>query len=107
MDLLPLVAIFLALCSPLEANENIVNLDQLNDAIKNGPDRRVGFLSHANFESVEAFLDEHVEPVIFGDSIELELAVMTGDVLAGKLILCTGTFYNKKMPIKLTGTFHV
>ena len=54
-------AIFLALCSNLEAEklveyENIENLDQLNDAIKNGPNRKVGFLSHGNFESVEAFL---------------------------------------------------
>ena len=84
-------AIFLALCFPLEAqklieSKNIANLDQLNDAIKNGPNRRVGFLSHGNFESVEAFLDGHVEPEIFEDSIELELAVMTGDVIAGKLI---------------------
>ena len=83
------LAIFLALCSNLEAvkYENIENLDQLNDAIKNGPNRKVGFLSHGNFESVEAFLDGHVEPETFEDSIELELAVMTGDVLAGKLIL--------------------
>ena len=90
MGLLSLsLAIFLALCSNLEAveYENIENLDQLNDAIKNGPNRKVGFLSHGNFESVEAFLDGHVEPEIFEDSIELELAVMTGDVLAGKLIL--------------------
>ena len=52
------LAIFLALCSNLEAveYENIENLDQLNDAIKNGPNRKVGFLSHGNFESVEAFL---------------------------------------------------
>ena len=91
MGLLSL-AIFLALCSNLEAEklveyENIENLDQLNDAIKNGPNRKVGFLSHENFESVEAFLDGQVEPEIFEDSIELELAVMTGDVLAGKFIL--------------------
>jgi hypothetical protein len=84
-------ALFLALCFPLDAQklvqyENIVNLDQLNDAIKNGPDRKVGFLSHGNFQSVEAFLDGHVEPEIFEDSIELELAVMTGAVLAGNLI---------------------
>ena len=88
--LTPFLVTFFLLCEahdklPAESN-NIVSLDQLNDAIKNGPNRKVGFLSHANYESVEAFLDGNVEPVIFGDSIEIEIAVMSEEVVAGKLM---------------------
>merc|ERR1711962_1386270 len=70
---------------------NIENLDQLNDAIKNGPNRRVGFLSQSNFESVEAFLDKNVEAVIFGDSTMLENAVIEEDILAGLMSGVPGT----------------
>jgi len=74
-----------------KADSNIVNLDQLNDAIKNGPNRKVGFLSHANFQSVEAFLDKNVEAVIFGDSTMLEIAVIGEDVIAGLMSGIPGT----------------
>merc|ERR1719495_199156 len=70
---------------------NIENLDQLNDAIKNGPNRRVGFLSQSNFESVEAFLDKNVEAIIFGDSTMLENAVIEEDILAGLMSGVPGT----------------
>ena len=83
-------ALFVVLCGRLDgcmsadSNPVLVGLDQLNDAIKNGPNRKVGFLSGGNFQSVAGFLDDHVEPEFFGDSLELENAVRTGDVIAGK-----------------------
>ena len=68
-----------------KSDSNIVNLDQLNNAIKNGPNNKVGFLSYPNFESVEGFLDKNAEPKIFKDVTDLELAVIEEDVIAGEL----------------------
>ena len=61
----------------------IVNLRQLNDAIKNGTNRKIGFLSSNNYESVRGYLDELAEPVIYGDTDEITNAVVQEEILAG------------------------
>ena len=68
-------------------DSNIINLEQLNEAIKNGPNRKIGFLSQANYESVKGFLDNHTEPMYFGDTQEITVAVSTSLVLAGTVII--------------------
>ena len=98
--LLVILLAFLTYFRKTKADSNIVNLDQLNDAIKNGPNRKVGFLSHANFESVEAFLDKNVEAVIFGDSTMLEIAVIGEDVIAGEFSVVNAILsLNKYIPL--------
>ena len=85
-DMKNLLLLFLLTILSFEAKSdtNIVNLDQLNNAIKNGPNNKVGFLSYPNFESVEGFLDKNVVPKIFKDVTDLELAVIEEDVIAGE-----------------------
>merc|ERR1712226_796217 len=61
----------------------VQNLWELNTAIRNGPNRKIGFLSIPNYESVQGVLDDSVEPVIFSDSHEVVTNVENGTLLAG------------------------
>eukprot|EP00930_Biecheleria_cincta_P084070 TRINITY_DN73567_c0_g1_i1.p1 TRINITY_DN73567_c0_g1~~TRINITY_DN73567_c0_g1_i1.p1 ORF type:complete len:645 (-),score=92.35 TRINITY_DN73567_c0_g1_i1:468-2402(-) len=70
-----------ALNSP-EVQELISSRQQLNDALERGPNRRMGFLSKANFNSVHTVLNKKVEPVYFADTEKIYQAVESGDVIA-------------------------
>jgi len=61
----------------------ITNRRELNLAIKNGPNRKVGFLSEANYKSVHTVLHEGIEPEYFTDTEHLYDAVRAGTVIAG------------------------
>lgn len=71
-----------ALSEP-EVFEAITSRWQLNDALERGPNRRMGFLSQANFNSVHTVLSKKVEPVIFSHTEDIYQALESGDVIAG------------------------
>lgn len=68
--------------------KNIVSLNELNQAIKNGPNRKIGFLSQGNFYTVQNELNKLVEPKYYQNTDELHTAVNSGNILAG---LVSGT----------------
>ena len=82
----------------LKTKKNIVNLEQLNKAIKSGPNNKVGFLSVANFESVRGFVDNHAKPVYFDDTLSLYNAVKGEDVIAG---LTSGVVHEEEGPFNV------
>jgi len=57
----------------------------LNLAVEAGPNRRVGFLSEANYKSVHTVMSKKVVPVYFTDTSGLYGAVQSGDVIAGMI----------------------
>jgi len=61
----------------------ITSRRELNAAIERGPNRKMGFLSVANFNSVHTLLNEKVVNLTFGDTKELYEAVRNGTVIAG------------------------
>eukprot|EP00929_Paragymnodinium_shiwhaense_P067940 TRINITY_DN3414_c0_g1_i1.p1 TRINITY_DN3414_c0_g1~~TRINITY_DN3414_c0_g1_i1.p1 ORF type:complete len:647 (+),score=121.28 TRINITY_DN3414_c0_g1_i1:77-2017(+) len=74
-----------ALCATpaVTAPRAITTRAQLNAAIATGPNRKMGFLSEANYNSVHTVLSSQVEPVYFADTTELYAAVESGSVIAG------------------------
>merc|ERR1719356_630880 len=70
-------------CIVQRQNNLITSRKQLNVAIEVGPNRKMGFLSQSNYNSVHTVLSSKVEPVIYGDTAELYKAVEDGTVLAG------------------------
>jgi len=60
----------------------IASRQDLNAAIEAGPNRRMGFLSEANYNSVHTVLSNQVDPVYFTSTDELYNAVESGDVIA-------------------------
>jgi len=62
---------------------HITSKAELNAAIEAGPNRKVGFLSEANYNSVHTVLSSKIEPMIFGDTSDMYKAVEDGTVLAG------------------------
>jgi len=60
----------------------ITSRQQLNSALERGPQRRMGFLSEANYRSVHTVLSQKVEPVYFTNTADLYEAVETGNVVA-------------------------
>jgi hypothetical protein len=69
-------------CKVKRGATQITSRPQLNAAIEAGQNRRMGFLSTANYNSVHTVLSSRVEPVIFTNTSELYKAVETGDVVA-------------------------
>jgi hypothetical protein len=63
--------------------QKIESVKDLNDEIIKGPNRKVGFLSQGNFESVHALLSNLTVPVIITDKYLLEKFVENGTLLAG------------------------
>ncbi|CAE8623164.1 unnamed protein product [Polarella glacialis] len=86
---LPIVCLFCQLSACLGAvvpdvvsTVTISSRQSLNAALEAGPNRRMGFLSEANFLSMHTVLSKKVEPVYFTDKEELYKAVTSENVLA-------------------------
>lgn len=73
-------------------------MEQLNAAIKTGPNRKIGFLSQANFESVRGFLDHGAQPILFDDTSALYAAVKQEEVIAG---LTSGVVHKEEGPFNV------
>jgi len=71
-----------AVTDPGSGMAAITSRSQLNAALERGPQRRMGFLSEANYRSVHTVLSTKVVPVYFNGTTELYKAVETGDVIA-------------------------
>lgn len=67
----------------LTAATNIVNVDELSAAINNGDNKRVAFLSEANYDSVHNVIPRSVEPVYLSSTGDMIARIMSGDILAG------------------------
>ena len=80
------------------SSQNITNIEELNDAIEKGPNRKVGFLSKANFWSVQSNLSTKVEPEFFRSTAELYNAVNDGNVIAG---LTSGVVHDDAIPFNV------
>lgn len=66
------------LCTP-----PISSKAELNARIDAGPNRKVGFLSMGNYNSMAPLLSDLTEPTIYDDTDHLNQAVLDGTVLAG------------------------
>ncbi|CAH1778322.1 unnamed protein product [Owenia fusiformis] len=64
-------------------NTDIESIDELNDAIAQGPNRKIGFLSMANYNAVRTVLHASVEPVLFQSKDALVSSVLSGSLVAG------------------------
>ena len=62
---------------------DIESLPALFTAITAGPNRRVGFLSQGNYETVKDMLPTTTTPIIFSHSEDLEFAVTNGSLVGG------------------------
>lgn len=62
---------------------DILTLSQLSSAISTGANKKVGFLSQGNYETVHDVLPNNTDVVIVGHSNDLEDMVANGTLLAG------------------------
>jgi len=87
-----IVGAILAFSASVEAAD-IVNVDELSAAIKSGSNKKVAFLTQANFDSVHNMLPSSIEKVICDNTTQFSLIcdsvtdmielIKNGDVLAG------------------------
>eukprot|EP00747_Dinoflagellata_sp_TGD_P187095 gnl/TRDRNA2_/TRDRNA2_44577_c0_seq1.p1 gnl/TRDRNA2_/TRDRNA2_44577_c0~~gnl/TRDRNA2_/TRDRNA2_44577_c0_seq1.p1 ORF type:complete len:598 (-),score=140.32 gnl/TRDRNA2_/TRDRNA2_44577_c0_seq1:323-1879(-) len=73
----------LASCENEKLAKQITSREHLNAHLQGGANRKMGFLSEANFKSVHTVLSNNVEPVYYSDTSELYEAVDNGTVIAG------------------------
>jgi hypothetical protein len=59
------------------------DLPSLYTAISAGSNKRVGFLSQGNYETVKDMLPATTRPIIFSHTADLENAVTNGTLVAG------------------------
>jgi hypothetical protein len=67
----------------VSAPKTISSIKELNTALDRGPNRKVGFLSTANYNSVKIILNDKVEPEFYGSTSALYAAVENEVVIAG------------------------
>jgi len=73
----------LGLCAEARRKNEIKSRQALNERLVLGPNRKVGFLSEANYRSVAPVLSDKIEPVYYTHSTDIFDAVFSGSVLAG------------------------
>lgn len=71
-----------AMLFAIAQSADIHSVEELNEAIANGSNNKVGFLTGANYDSVKTLL-KGVSPVVIPDSAPLEESVLNGSLIAG------------------------
>jgi len=75
----------LASCVSTMQGSHINSRLKLNQMLDSGTNKKMGFLSMANYNSVHTMLSSSVEPVIYTSTQQLEDAVYNGSLIAGKI----------------------
>ncbi|CAE8723365.1 unnamed protein product [Polarella glacialis] len=73
-------------CEDKRLMSRITSREELNSKIESGGNVKMGFLSQANFLSVQSMLSTKVEPVIFLSTGQLYEAVVNGSVRAALIL---------------------